>query len=370
MYKDCDIFTPKEYVKLLLDKINYKSNIFNKKVFENSCGDGNILTEVVKRYILDAKNINISNEKIKEGLEKDIFGAEIDKKHYNNCIKNLNDICFKYDIKNVSWNIFNKDILRLKINKKFDFIVGNPPYIKYHSIDERNRRFLRKNFTSCNKGNFDYCYAFIEYAINHLNKNGKMSYLIPNSIFKNISALNLRNIMLPNLKEIQDFIGIKVFEDALISPAIIIIDNKYNKDYIYYNNKKLKKKILESNKWMFSDNSKNNKSFSDYFKASVSIATQKNPVFVIKPIKEDNLYYHIDNFKIEKKLTRKTCSPKTINKKEKERLIFPYKYGKNGNIIRYTEKELEKKFPEAYKYLKANYNILMSRKKEKKLTMV
>ena len=42
------------------------------------------------------------------------------------------------------------------------------------------------DFLLGDKGKFDYCYAFIESAFNNLNETGKTSYLIPNSIFKNV----------------------------------------------------------------------------------------------------------------------------------------------------------------------------------------
>lgn len=41
MIDKCKVFTPKEIVKSMLDTVNYKKNLFGKKVLENSCGDGN-----------------------------------------------------------------------------------------------------------------------------------------------------------------------------------------------------------------------------------------------------------------------------------------------------------------------------------------
>ena len=51
----CQIFTPPHIVKYMLDKIDYTSKIFNKKIVDNACGTGNILVEVVERFIADAK---------------------------------------------------------------------------------------------------------------------------------------------------------------------------------------------------------------------------------------------------------------------------------------------------------------------------
>ena len=51
----CQIFTPPHIVKYMLDKIDYNCNIFGKRIIDKSCGTGNILVEVVERFILDAK---------------------------------------------------------------------------------------------------------------------------------------------------------------------------------------------------------------------------------------------------------------------------------------------------------------------------
>lgn len=56
----------------------------------------------------------------------------------------------------------NEDYLKWEPDRKFDFIVGNPPYITYQELDEENRSYVRNNFITCEKGKFDYCYAFIE----------------------------------------------------------------------------------------------------------------------------------------------------------------------------------------------------------------
>ncbi|RHK39732.1 hypothetical protein DW067_14030 [Lachnospira eligens] len=82
MNKKCQIFTPDGYVKKLLDCIQYCENIYDKNILENSCGDGNILAVIVERYIDDAKAHGLSNQQIKKGLSKHIYGVEIDPEQY------------------------------------------------------------------------------------------------------------------------------------------------------------------------------------------------------------------------------------------------------------------------------------------------
>ena len=64
----CQVFTPTENVKELLDWCGYVDNLYGKKIIENSCGDGSILKEVVKRYIEDSIKNGMSKPQIEKGL--------------------------------------------------------------------------------------------------------------------------------------------------------------------------------------------------------------------------------------------------------------------------------------------------------------
>ena len=47
MEGNCQIPTPLQYVKILLDDVCYRGQLYGKRVLENSCGDGNILEEII-----------------------------------------------------------------------------------------------------------------------------------------------------------------------------------------------------------------------------------------------------------------------------------------------------------------------------------
>ncbi len=381
--RKCQIFTPKENVVQLLDWVGYKKNLYGKRIIENSCGDGQILIEIVHRYIKDCIKNKMNLNQIKIGLENDIYGAEIDSVHYKKCINNLDETAKIYNITDVNWNILQKDILQEKLSLKFDYVVGNPPYIKYQLLDKKTREFVRENFKVCSIGKFDYCYAFIEQGIKSLKKEGKMAYLIPNSIFKNVFAQQLRNYIKTNLTDIYDYTTEKLFtkknfenidKDILTSSAVIIIDkSKKTKSVKYHdivNNQELRimKKNL-NNKWVFNKNNTINQQdrvvkFGDYFKASNTIATLYNKAFVINHY-HDNGDYIItkDNYKIEKEILREAASPRSLNSEQEEMIIFPY-YFENGKLRKYTEKEIKIKFKYAYEYLEIHKEKLLKRKSD------
>ena len=379
----CQVFTPTENVKELLDWCDYRENLYGKKIMENSCGDGHILQEVVRRYIEDCLKNKFSTDKIRDGLNKDIYGIEYDQEQYHKCKKNLNIILGQYNIENIEWtNVIHDDALKSKNKQAFDFVVGNPPYIKYKSLSLEDREYIRENFETCKKGKFDYCYAFIENSIKSLKHNGKMAYLIPSSIFKNVFANELREFIKPHITKIYDYTITKLFDkstndkgtDRLVSSVSMILEknsNYENLEYIDINKQKtikLKKNELE-NKWVFKtkikDKTKKNR-FGDYFCASNTIATLYNNAYVIRDFIEDDKYiYPKIGGIIEKKVLKNTISPKTFNKAVKEKIIFPYYYNQNNELMRYSTEEFEKKFPNTCEYLRKFEEDLNKRKSDK-----
>jgi len=214
----CQIFTPPHIVKYMLDRIDYTSNVFGKKIIDNSCGTGNILVEVVERFIIDAKKSRKHKQTIKKELESCIFGYDIDPQMVNVCIENLNIVALRFGLKDVQWEIHNQD--GLYIDGLFDYVIGNPPYISYLDLDQETRTKTKEHFNSCCFGKFDYSYAFIEKGLKLLKNNGKMAMITPANMFKTVFAEILRGTIKSELTHIVDCSAAKIFDDVLTSPAI------------------------------------------------------------------------------------------------------------------------------------------------------
>lgn len=366
----CQIFTPNDICEKILEIANYKNNLYGKKVLENSCGDGNILSKIVTRYIIDSINKGHSKMQIKKGIENDIYAFEIDGTHKENCIRILDNITREYDINNVKWNIYKKDYLHFNLKEKFDFIIGNPPYISYRDLDETTRKFVKEKFLSCEKGKFDYCYAFIEKSVRDLKENGTLTYIIPNSLFKNEFANELRQFILNDLVEIFDYRSFRVFPNALTSSAIIKLKKNVdsaNLDYYDYSLKKktsIQKSKLER-KWVFDNKIITHKlKFQDLFDCSIAVATLLNEAFIISSYSEDEKYIYFGDSKVEKEITKKAISPRNQSYSIDEKIIFPYYYNHN-TLCRYTELEFKNKFQNCYKYLLSKKNDLNQRTSDK-----
>ncbi len=366
MANNCKIFTPQSYVAELLDIAGYRKELFGKSVLENSCGDGNILKEIVRRYIKDSLERGYDLQKIRDGLETDICGVEIEPDHADICRKNLDLEAEAFGIYGVTWNIVCGNYLKIETQKKFSYILGNPPYIVYRDISEDERIYLKEHFTSCTKGKFDYYYAFIEKGIRELDKDGCMAYIVPSSVYKNVHAERLREKMAPLLEGIYDYTNQKKFPGTTISSTILLLRNRCTQDFSYRDMEKgdqirLRKELL-GEKWIFADVSKMKKKirFGDWFQVSNTIATLCNAAFLLEDYTKKEGYYVLsDGAKIEEAVVKPAISRKRGEKKCA--MIFPYDC-EDGKIRHYDEEEFRKRFPLATVYLEGFRKMLEARK--------
>lgn len=360
----CQQFTSEEIANEMLDFLGYQQNLYGRTLLENSCGEGNILCLAVERYIRDAYAHGYQSDDIVFGLERDIYGAEFVEKTYQKCIENLDSIAMRHGLGKIQWKIFHGDILTYPFTIKFDYIVGNPPYISYRNLEKKVRKCIKEEYSTCKKGKPDYCYAFIENAIQYLALNGKMVYLIPNSVYKNVYAQDLRNLILQYIEEIRDYPNRKLFDNAMTSSAIMLLRNGQYVQNLRYNNIPRDEQIVIdkrklSGKWIFDDINihQDEVYFGDFFNASMAVATQRNSVFVIDE--------HVKrNRNIERGILRPAVSPRNQKYGNKEYIIFPYMV-RNHRVVNYSDDNFKKKYPHAYEYLKENKEELGKRDADK-----
>lgn len=374
MAENCKIYTPDNWVGILLDEVGYKTDLFGKRVLENSCGAGNILRRIVERYIADSFAQGYTTEQIKNGLEQDVVGLEVDAKAAAICKRRLTFMAKKYGIVGVKWNIIVCDALTYPA-QDFSFVIGNPPYITYHDLSSDTREFLRQKYETCKKGRFDYCYAFIEQSINSLQPNGKLAYIVPNSILKNVWAESLRFFLRPYLRKILDLKNKNVFEDVILSPVIIVAqkENKDQSKMVYqcdddHIQVSLNSNDISSDAWALGNYkaSPNKQKFGDYFEVANSVATLLNDAFLITEYTEhDDNNILVNGILIERAVLRPAVSIKTLNADPQPLIIFPYTYDNMGNIGHYDEDVFTQQFPGAAAHIRKYRDQLDKRKADK-----
>lgn len=220
--------TPQYIVDFMLNNIGYNGEqILRKKIMEPSFGDGVFLCEIVRRLICVAKGEKFNNGQIANLLQNNIFGIEKDENLYLACISNLNRVLAKEHIVGVNWkkNLKKGDTLELFYStlNSFDYVVGNPPYIRIHDMSEKSRKATEKLWFS--QGMQDLYISFYEMGIRMLRSNGVMSYISPNSFLKNASQKQFRQYLIDKelIDKIYDFKSIKIFDNADTYTCITVL---------------------------------------------------------------------------------------------------------------------------------------------------
>lgn len=190
------VYTPKSIVSRLLDIIDYSgSKILQKHVIDNSCGDGAILVQVVERYICEFKKAHKTLKGVEGELEKFVHGIEIDTDAYLKCLNRLDDVAAQYDLLRINFNIINGDALTIdNFCKKMDYVIGNPPYVRTHNLQDSVVR--ARDFKFSNSGMRDLFIVFYEIGFNMLSKNGKLCYITPNSFYSSLAGKKLREYVI------------------------------------------------------------------------------------------------------------------------------------------------------------------------------
>lgn len=105
---------------------------------------------------------------LKSELETYIHGIEIDKEELKICKERCEKVANLYNIYNVKWDFIANDTMKvMKYNNKMDFVVGNPPYVRVHNLNEDFNAVKEYKFS--NSGMTDLFIVFYEIGINMLN---------------------------------------------------------------------------------------------------------------------------------------------------------------------------------------------------------
>lgn len=176
--------TDRRIVNIMLDMVEH-----NGRVLEPGFGEGAFLSELIKKPF------------------NEIEGVEYSKDFFN-----------KANFENV--NLIHQDYLQFKPNKKYNLIIGNPPYMKYSGIDSTSVQKEIFNLTKTKAS--DIYYAFIIKSIMLLEEEGVLLFLLPSTFFVNKYASYLREFMLENgyFEKIIDFGELRIFETANVEAII------------------------------------------------------------------------------------------------------------------------------------------------------
>jgi methylase of polypeptide subunit release factors len=368
------VYTPNHIVCKILDDIGYNSPaVLGKSIIDPACGDGRFLEEVVKRIL----KFSPENE-LRQNLLC-VHGWDIDEDAVAQCISNLDRLVSSENIK-VDWNVSVADSIR-KYEKsdlfstnnlpRFDFIVGNPPYIRIQHLEPEQRAYIQRNYDFCKSGSTDIYIAFYELCLNLLSRDGICGLITPNTFIFTETARPLRQYFAANknILQITNYGDIQLFDRATTYSAITIFNRNQNNSFNFQKaltETTFEEKIFEFSElqepfWQLSTEKTEmvkGKKLKEICDIHVGITTLCDSAYIF-PVEEsdDDFVWANTKFKGSVKLERSILKPivkgsklKHSEESIKEYVLFPYKRI-NGKHVIISENELKETYPLAYDYL-------------------
>lgn len=180
------------------------------KVLDPSCGNGEFLLAMVK--VLTDKHLqykpNLDRKKvIKYIVSNNIYGIDCNKNALNILLKTLEKISGQ----NVEKEHFiNNDTLNFQSAegffpeiKKFDIVIGNPPYVSYGlrncgKLDSKRAAELRTRFVDSAEYKLSLYTLFMEFALRSTADDGIHSFIVPDSFLCGQYYSKIRKFLLEN----------------------------------------------------------------------------------------------------------------------------------------------------------------------------
>ena len=119
---------------------------------------------------------------------------------------------------------------------KFDFIIGNPPYVGHKNTEKEYRDSLYQKYSDFYYDKADISYCFFKKGKEMLKPEGIIAFITSRYFMEALYAKRLRIFLKQNFNivSIVDYNGNKAFKRVIVSPAIIILSNSWNKNMFLY----------------------------------------------------------------------------------------------------------------------------------------
>lgn len=275
-------------------------------------------------------------------------------------------------------------------NRKFDAIIGNPPYIRVQNMvhySPEEYAFYKSNvsrYVTASADTLDKYYLFIEKGLSLLKDSGMLGYIVPHKFMNIKSGAELRGLLTANrnIQKILHFGTHQVFGNRSTYTCILVLSKQgnsefeigfvedwnhflfaHNADYLTYPAEYINKQPwtflpqnIVSHLEQISSACVPLSELADIF---VGVQTSADPIYIVHADREDEQFIYSHGrqnreFKIEKGILRKSIYDTQLTSYEKivanSYVIFPYK-GINGKPVLYTLEEMAEYYPCALAYL-------------------
>lgn len=240
--KSGSYYTKPEIVSLILDLVGYTTDkpLYNHTLLEPSTGEGAFLHQIVSRLI-DSVILKIgpslftNEDEMYELLKEAITSIEIDSTKHSELLSTVKaNLCDRGLSESLSQRLIDKWIIKnnfLLWNKpvieRYNYIVGNPPYIRIENLDDALEKFYREQYSTL-YDRADIYVAFIEHSLEMLHAGGRLGFICTDRFTKNRYGKEIRTMINQNYRVVHflDIHNAQAFEDEVSAyPCIFTIEN-------------------------------------------------------------------------------------------------------------------------------------------------
>ena len=224
------VYTPFDIIQSILQSVfEIKSIDKDYRILDPSCGGGYFLIELYK-YI----NNSCPEIQKRHIIENMIYGIDID--DFSIFLSKIGLTLYS-GLDDLKFNIQKADFLMDNLNiDKFDFIIGNPPYVGHKNTEKEYRDSLYQKYSDVYYDKADISYCFFKKGKEMLKPEGIIAFITSRYFMEALYAKRLRIFLKQNFNivSIVDYNGNKAFKRVIVSPAIIILSNSWNKNMFLY----------------------------------------------------------------------------------------------------------------------------------------
>jgi hypothetical protein len=225
------VFTKPCVVDLILDLVGYTSDrpLYQLSLLEPSCGNGRFVLPALDRLLVSWRRAG--GHSARHSLADCLRGVELHQETFLTVRKAVMDRLISAEIQEndaeelcETW-LIQGDFLLTKRLPAFDFVVGNPPYVRQERIAPILLSTYRAKYRTL-YDRADLYVPFIEQSLKLLKPDGHLGFICTDRWTKNKYGAPLRNMISKgyHLKTYIDLVGTQAFEtDVATYPAITII---------------------------------------------------------------------------------------------------------------------------------------------------
>lgn len=311
----------------------------------------------------------------------------VDSRFYDFMPEALEDDTLLYKIKPFDWKT---EFSFLRNINGFDAIFGNPPYVriqnleKYAPEEKKYYQSIVSGYSVAKEATIDKYYVFIQRAIDLLNENGYLGYIIPHKFFLIKGGKALREFIIDNcqISKIIHFGVVQIFPDRSTYTAILILNKELKDTFQFKRVQKITPELLakqediqiynskkfSSEPWIFLSketehvfeklHSKNTTKLSSLADISVGLQTSKDKVYIFNPVSETETTFIFTKNGKTIEIEKGICQPAVYDKpfhlfdtiEANAQIIFPYTINENKAEL-FLEDYFQLNYPLAWAYL-------------------